>query len=128
MTLFRSPTHRDVWQMRWCHTCFQPDEAARRLHGKDTQCPIWAKAMRTDRKPVEWQRNPRATDMEKTIKCDQYTSRPPIVTRRPVVTKRAKMLEAEEIPMFDVEPHDENFVPVDGWPDKPRKKGDVDHA
>ena len=107
--------------MRWCHTCFQPDEAARRLHGKDSVCPIWAKAMKSDRKPVEWDRKPRATDMDRTITCNEYTSKPPIVRRATSVQ--------DDVPLFDVTPYNTEvgLIPVEGWPDKPKKDG-VDHA
>jgi hypothetical protein len=121
MTLFRSQTHQEIWQMRWCHTCFQPDEAARRLHGKtDSVCPIWEKAMRTDRKPVEWDRKPRATDMDRTITCNSHTSEPPII-------KRAKAV-VEDVPLFDETPYkiDVGFVPVEGWPERESGQG-VDH-
>lgn len=120
MTLFRSNIHRDIWQQHWCHRCFQPDEAARRLHGKDSVCPIWAKAMRTGHKPVEWDRKPRATDMDRTITCNSYMDEPPII-------RRAKAV-AEDVPLFEVTPYaiDVGFVPVDGWPERPPKDG-VDH-
>jgi len=76
--------------------------------------------MRNGRKPVQWDRNPRAQDMEHAIRCNEYADQPPI-TRRPVAT-------GEDVPMFDVEPEDACiYVPVEGWPAKPRKNG-VDHA
>lgn len=121
MTLFRSQTHQEIWQMANCHTCFQPEEAARRLHGKEgSVCPIWAKAMRTDRKPVEWDRKPRAADMDRTIKCNSHTPKPPIHRREK---------HFEDVPLFEVTPYkvDVGFVPVDGWIDRPKKDG-VDHA
>lgn len=122
MTLFRNSTHRDVWKSRWCETCFEPHEAMRRIQGKQEVCPIWAKAMREDRKPPQWDRMPRADEMEKSIKCNEYTSRPPRNIR--VFNK-----DYEEIAMFDLDdlPQDISFVPVDNWPDRPTKDG-VDHA
>jgi hypothetical protein len=121
MTLFRNNTHRDIWQMRWCHTCFQPDEAARRLHGKNTACPIWLKALREDRKPPQWDRMPRADEMERTIKCNAHQPEPPVI-------RRGKA-ETADVPMFNIDEPDEpvRYVAVDGWPDKPTKDG-VNHA
>lgn len=119
MTLFRNNTHKEVWQQRWCRTCFQPDEAARRIQGKETQCPIWEKAMSTDRKPVQWDRNTRTDEMEKSIKCNSYAPKPPITSRDKAI--------AEDVAMFDVEPHEVHMVPVEGWPERPTKDG-VDHA
>lgn len=120
MTLFRSNAQRDMWIDRWCHVCFQPDEAARRLQGKDTQCPILAKALRTDRKPVEWDRNTRTDEVWRTIKCNSHTPKPPIHRREK---------HFDDVPMFDETPYkvDVGFVPVEGWPDRPKKDG-VDHA
>lgn len=120
MTLFRSQTHQEIWQMRWCETCFEEHEAARRLYGKDSVCPIWERAMRSGRKPVQWDRKPRATDMDRTITCNEYTSKPPMA-------RRAKAVD-EDVPLFDVTPYkvDVGFVPVEGWPEREPKDG-VDH-
>jgi hypothetical protein len=118
MTLFRNQTHQDIWRQRWCETCFQPDEAQRRLQGKDTECPIWGQALRTGRKPVLWDRNPRADEMERQIRCNAYQGRPAV----------AKKVAApvEDVPMFDVEPAQARYVPVPGLPDG--RPGEVDHA
>jgi hypothetical protein len=120
MTLFRSNNHRDIWRERWCDTCFQPDEAARRIQGKDVECPIWAKAMKEDRKPPQWDRNTRTDEVWRMIKCNSYTPKPPINRRERAI--------AEDVPLFDVTPYavDIGFVPVEGWPDRPKKDG-VDH-
>src|ERR1700733_10075998 len=82
MTLFRNTTHQEVWRQRWCETCFQPQEAQRRIQGKDTQCPHWEQAMRNGRKPVVWDRMPRADEMERTIKCNAYQDKPAL-TKKP---------------------------------------------
>lgn len=124
MTLFRNATHADLWRSRWCETCFQPDEAARRIQHKDTECPIWAKAARTDRKPVEWDRMPRADEMVKTIRCNSYTDQPP-VTRRGTSSQVTDVTE----PLFDVTPYaaqHPGYKPVPGWPEKPTKD-EVEH-
>lgn len=101
--LFRNKTHQEVWIDRWCRTCFQPDEAQRRLQGKPTMCPILNKAMVSiaqgrPRKPEEWERT-RADEMEKSIKCNAYQPIPPPVGKRDA--------PVEDVPMFDVE------IPVD---------------
>lgn len=121
MTLFRSATHQELWIEFNCHRCFQPEEAARRLHGKETCCPILARALSSGRKPPEWDRMPRADEMTRTIKCNAYQARPPRNVR--VFNK-----DYEEITMFDVDdmPQDISFVQVDGWPERPTSGG-VDH-
>jgi hypothetical protein len=122
MTIFRNNTHRDLWIDRHCHTCYQPEEAARRIQGRDTQCPILKRALTPGRKtlPKEWEAT-RSDEMERSIKCNEYTPRPPRNIR--VFSK-----DYEEIAMFDVDeiPSDIKFVPVDGWPDRP-KKDEVEH-
>lgn len=126
MTLFRNTTHAELWRQRWCETCFQPDEAARRIqHKQDSICPIWAKALRSGRKPVEWDRMPRADEMVKTIRCNTYTDKPP-VTRRPVADVSSQVTD----PLFDVTPYaaqHPGYKPVKGnWPEKPAKD-EVEH-
>lgn len=117
MTLFRNDTHRDLWKQRWCHTCFEPHEAARRIQGRDAVCPIWEKALRTGRKPVEWDRT-RSDEMEKSIKCNAYTNRP--------MRSMKPEQQFEDVPMFDVEPRQAHLVPIEGWPDRPTKN-EVEH-
>jgi hypothetical protein len=85
MALFRSPLHQEVWIEHHCHRCY--------FHGQG--CTILSKALRTDRKPVEWDRNTRSGAlMAETIKCNSETRQPPSLSR-PVVN--------EDVPMFDVE-------------------------
>lgn len=117
MTLFRSDTHRTAWISRWCDSCFQPDQAQLRIQGTGNGCPILARALKSGRKPPQWDRT-RSTDMETSIKCNEYSAKPAVVRRGTAF---------EDVPMFDVEPQDTLYVPVDGWPDPPRKKG-LDHA
>lgn len=120
MTVFKSQVHEEVWIDRWCHTCFERHEAVRRLQGKDTQCPILARYFKRKRKPQEWDRT-RNTDMEKSVKCNEYAPRPPSVT---LVHK-----DYEDVPLFDVKPVDYQLIPVEGLPDKPRATGkDTNHA
>jgi hypothetical protein len=86
--LFKNKTHQDIWIEHHCGRCF---------FGKaDTMCPILHRALRSGRKPVEWQRNPRKNVlMQDSIKCDAQTRTPPTV-------KQPKTFE--DIPMFDVTP------------------------
>src|SRR5881628_2767864 len=117
--LFRNKTHQEIWVNRWCRTCFEPHEAARRLQGKDTVCPILNKALTSGRKPKEWDRAIRDTTMENSIKCNSYAPKPP---------KPKQDKHFDDVLMFDVEPHEAHMVPVEGWPDRPVKDGEVDHA
>lgn len=118
MTLFRNDIHQELWRQRWCETCWQPDEAARRVQDKDSVCPIWERAIRTERKPVQWDRT-RQTNMEHSIRCNSYTDKPESTARQ--------VSQETQVPMFETSETDRVFVPVDGWPDQPPKKG-TDHA
>lgn len=82
-------------------------------------CPIWAKAMKTDRKPPEWDRNTRTDEMQRSIKCNSYQSRPMRIVKAEQ--------QFEDVPMFDLEPADWRLIPVENWPDRPGPDG-VDHA
>lgn len=126
MTLFRSKTHQEVWIDRWCHRCFQPNEAARRIQGAQTMCPILGKALASGRKPPQWDRMPRADEMERSIRCNSFQDKPADVRRTPHQRQRDT---TDDEPLFDVTPYATNIglVPVEGWPDKPQKDG-VDHA
>lgn len=121
MTLFANQIVQDVWIEHNCHRCWQPDEVARREHGKDAQCPIQERALRTGRKPPEWDRKPRAQTMAAAITCNAYQAKPPV--------SRRDSAAPYDVPLFDETPYkvDVGFVPVDGWPDKPSKKKGVDH-
>lgn len=121
MALFRNDTHQDVWIENWCHRCFQPDEAMRRIQGKDTICPILASALNTGRKPKQWDRMPRNDEMAKSIRCNAFQPRPALTKM-----KMAPNPIFEDEPMFDIEPHNAAYIPVDGWPDKP-EPNEVEH-
>jgi hypothetical protein len=85
MALFRSQLHQDIWIEHHCGRCFFGE----------IDCSILAKALRTNRKPVEWDRNTRTGAlMAETMKCNNETRQPPTLSR-PVVN--------EDVPMFDVE-------------------------
>lgn len=116
--LFRNDTHQELWRQHWCERCWQPDEAARRVQGKDTVCPIWDKALTSNRKPVQWDRT-RNDQMVNSIRCNEYTDQPPTTARQ--------VSQETQVPMFDVPATGTNFVPVDGWPDKPTKHKGRDH-
>lgn len=122
MTLFPNQTARDVWRGHWCERCFQPDEAAKRLHDRGPGCPIIAKALERDRKPVEWVRNARAATMSVAYGCNAFM-------KRPAVNRRATT-ECVTESLFDDEPIHvtRNLVPVEGWPDYRAKGNGTDHA
>jgi hypothetical protein len=119
MALFKNPTHQDIWLENWCYRCFQPDEVMWRIQGKGRMCPILTGALSTGRKPKEWDRMPRADTMAKSIRCNAFLSRPEL-------TKKQTIPDPQQQAMFDVEPHEISYVPVEGWPDKPSPK-EVDH-
>lgn len=92
MSLFKSVTHQEIWIEHHCGRCHF---GVRVRTGQGLQCPILARALRTDRKPVEWERNPRkGALMADTIKCHKETRTPPR-------TERAAVPD-ETLSMFDV--------------------------
>jgi hypothetical protein len=89
MAAFKSVLHQEIWIDHHCTMCYY---GAR-------QCDILAKALRTQRKPVEWERNPRKNvTMADSIKCTVETRVPPAVGKREVPD--------ETLAMFDVESGD----------------------
>lgn len=116
MTLFKSVTHQEIWIEHHCERCFHYSEEEGRA------CPILARALTTGRKPKQWDRNTsaKAQLMKDTIRCNEETRIPPKL-------ERTKHFEDE--PMFEVEPHEANYVPVEGLPTQRRPLGkDTDHA
>jgi hypothetical protein len=86
VSLFRNTVHRELWVEHNCGPCYFSQH----------DCKILARALRSDRKPVEWKRNPRRNAMmTETIKCTVRTLRPPD-------PRAAKMFD--DVPMFDVTP------------------------
>jgi hypothetical protein len=82
MTLFKNETHQDIWIEHHCERC-----------ARNPGCPIVLRAIRTGRKPKEWDRNPRKNAlMQDSIKCTMECRVLPITKR--VVN--------EDVPMFDV--------------------------
>jgi hypothetical protein len=123
MTLFPTNTARDIWAEKWCHTCFEPHEADKRLRGKGFGCPIMAMALASDKKPKEWDRNSRATTADAAYTCHGYRDSPDAVRRRTVPD--------ETLPLeLDVDERPIGLVPV-GWPDfraEQRAQKGGDHA
>jgi hypothetical protein len=107
MTLFKNPTAQAVWLENWCERCWRD------------QCPILERGLRTDRKPKEWDRNPRTDLMAKAYRCNEFRTKPP---------RAARQQQFEDVPMFDVDETDARYVPVDNWPERPSTRKDVDHA
>jgi hypothetical protein len=87
MALFRNATHQDIWIEHNCERC-----------AHNPGCPIIIKVVQTpldrQRKPVEWERNPRKNAlMQDSIKCKEKVTRLPIA-RHPK--------SFDDVPMFDV--------------------------
>lgn len=109
MTLFRNATHQDVWIEHHCERC-----------AHNPGCPIVLKAITTGRKPKEWDRNTgKNLLMKDTIKCNAEVKQLP----KPKPTKAF-----EDVPMFDLEPREVNYVPVEGLPTERRVSRATDHA
>lgn len=126
MSLFRTETERGVWIEMNCQRCWH--YASRNVHDAHgvgdpakPQCPILIKAIARDRKPVEWDRNLRATTIAQQYKCNEQAAESPRIKRQDK--------QFEDVPMFDVTPYatEVGFVPVEGWPDRPGTSKEVDH-
>lgn len=88
MALFRSQLHQEIWLEHHCYRCYH----------FPVGCPILLKALNSNRKPVEWERNTRnGALMAETMKCNNETRQPPAMTRAVV---------NEDVPMFEVETPD----------------------
>lgn len=82
--LFRNKTHQDIWIEHHCERC-----------ARQSGCTIILKAVRTQRKPPEWDRSNRANAlMQDSIRCNEEVRVLPI-------PKLPKMFD--DVPMFDVE-------------------------
>lgn len=129
MTLFRTVTQRGVWIEEHCVRCWQGGDAG---DPAKPQCPILAKAIRTERKPSEWQRNPRANTIAGMYKCNEFSTKPPRVDRqgRQQLSEASNPKGYEDVPLFDVTPYASEhpgYVPVEGWPERPGTAKEVDH-
>ena len=120
MTVFKSEVHQDIWIEHNCHKCFEPHEAARRIQGADTMCPILKRGIKNRKTlPLSWERT-RSKDMATSITCNAFQPQPDSTAR-----KRA---ELQEDSLFDMDEHEAHLVPVPGWPDRPHKSKDAEHA
>ena len=120
--VWHNDIERDAFIETNCRVCFQPDEAAHRVLGTGDGCPHLIRAA-ADRMPKAWERRRNAV-MGETYRCSDFADKPP--------TKRRKTAPADTVEMFDVEPGEIDFVPVDGWPSAEAfgkaKKSKDDHA
>lgn len=90
MSLFNSETHQQVWIGHHCERCY--------FGRADTLCPVLHRALRSGRKPVEWERNTRkGALMAETMKCHMETRTAP---KRGV----ERVVADETMSMFDVTP------------------------
>lgn len=108
MTLFKTSTAQSIWIEHHCDRCWRQDG-----------CRILERAIRTDRKPAQWERNSRASLMQDAYKCSEFSHIP---------TRPKREQQFEDVPMFDVEPTDAQYVPVPGWPERAPKQKEGDHA
>lgn len=118
--IWANQIERDAWAEKWCRTCFQHDEAIKRITGEGPGCPHLARGD-DNKMPTPWTRRRNATYGD-TYRCDEHAIKPP-------VSRRGKTVEDIE-PMFDIESDDRHLVPVDGWPDyiaDQRKSKQGDH-
>lgn len=82
--IFKSSVHRDIWIEHHCERC-----------ARNPGCPIVLRAIKTDRKPKEWERNPRKNAlMQDSIKCSSECRRLPRETKPRIDI---------DVPMFDVQ-------------------------
>jgi hypothetical protein len=114
--VFPSEVAEQLWRQHWCQTCFQPEEAARRLFDRGEGCPILALAL-SGTTPLEFKRDGRrrsrnVVEAKKLFRCTEYRDRPPMI-RRP----RAAASGTQESLFGELQPVDRLLVPVDGWPD-----------
>lgn len=111
---------RDAWAERNCRTCFQGDEAWKRMTGDGPGCPHLARAQ-DGKMPTPWTRRRNAV-MGETYRCAEYAP-------KPAVNRRGTVVEEIE-PLFDTDTDDRHLVPVEGWPDyrsEQRKTKQGDH-
>lgn len=81
--IFKNATHQDIWIEHHCERC-----------ARNPGCPIVLRAIKTGRKPVEWERNPRKNAlMQDSIKCNEETRQLPRNIRPRIDI---------DVPMFDV--------------------------
>lgn len=120
--VWHNDIERDAFIETQCRRCFQPDEARKRVMETGPGCPHLVRA-NDNKMPRVWTKRRNAA-MGETYKCDDRIDKPPV--------NRRGNAPADTPEMFDVEPRDVDFVPVDGWPTaeafgKAKKKDMKDH-
>jgi hypothetical protein len=115
MTLFKNTTHQEVWIEHHCDPCCHS------FKNSGEPCLILVRALTTGRKPREWERNTGKNQLMKdTMKCNAEARQLP---------KPQRVKTFEDVPMFDLEPHEVNYVPVEGLPTEIRPVSRAtDHA
>lgn len=108
-SVWANPIEAAAWRERWCRTCFQPDEALRRVTNSGEGCPHLARAA-ADRLPTVWQRR-RGAVMGETYVCSDYLKQPPTTRRRSAPADTAALFD-DTLPQ---QPY--RLIPVEGWPD-----------
>ena len=108
-SVWTHPIEEAAWREKWCRTCFQPDEASRRVIGDGPGCPHLVRASH-DKLPAPWTRRRNAV-MGDTYTCHDYLKQPPSIRRgsAPAVTES---LFDDTLPQ---QPY--RLIPVEGWPD-----------
>ena len=104
--VWHNDIERNAFVETLCRRCFQPDESRKRVLGAGSGCPHLVRADQ-GKMPKPWTRRRNAVIGE-TFRCDDYLDKPPV--------NRRGTAPADTGSMFDVEPTDVDFVPVEGWP------------
>lgn len=121
MSVFASTHEERAWRDTWCHRCFQPDEALKRVVGDGPGCPL-LKIAEGGTVPEQWTLRRRA-EMGNRYRCADFIKRPP-------VARKGRVEELPQEELFDMPEQTEKLlVPVDGWPDyaAQQRKGGADH-
>ncbi len=106
--VWHSEIEEQAFRETTCRLCFQPDQAMLRVFGTGPGCPHLLRAA-ANKLPKVWiKRRGNDAVLGKTYKCEDHLSQPPV--------NRRGSAPADTPPMFDVEPSDADFVPVENWP------------
>jgi len=108
-SVWANPIEADAWRERWCRTCFQPDEALRRVTNSGTGCPHLLTAA-VDKLPTAWKKR-RGAVMGETYVCSDYLKQPPTTRRRSAPAETLSLFE-DTLPQQSY-----RLIPVEGWPD-----------
>lgn len=121
MNVWYNAIERDAWIEKNCRTCFQVDEARKRVTGDGPGCPHLLRAEQ-NKLPTPWKKRRNAV-MGETYTCADYLKQPPV--------NRRGVAPADTPSMLDVPEAERNLVPVEGWPDwaaEARRQKGGDHA